>query len=82
MGSVGYDPVMNLAQVLPLSEMSIEEKLQAMEALWEDLSRNAELESPAWHEEVLIERERQLETGEASFMDWDQAKVDIRKRVS
>ncbi|HEV7671289.1 MAG TPA: addiction module protein [Thermoanaerobaculia bacterium] len=62
--------------------MSIEEKLQAMEALWEDLSRNAELESPAWHEEVLIERERQLETGEASFMDWDQAKVDIRKRVS
>jgi hypothetical protein len=24
---------------LPLNEMSLEEKLQAMEALWEDLSR-------------------------------------------
>jgi hypothetical protein len=74
---------MNLAQALPLSEMSVEEKLQAMEALWEDLSRNADLlESPAWHEEVLRERDRQLETGEASFMDWEQAKAHIRKRVS
>ncbi len=63
--------------------MTVEEKLQAMEALWEDLSRNAELfESPAWHEEVLIERERQVATGEASFMEWEQAKVNIRSRVS
>jgi hypothetical protein len=73
---------MNLAQALPLSEMSVEEKLQAMEALWEDLSRNADLESPAWHEEVLVGRERQLEAGEASFIDWEQAKAHIRKRVS
>lgn len=73
---------MNLAQALPLSEMSIEEKLQAMEALWEDLSRNAALESPAWHEEVLRDRDRQIESGEASFMDWEQAKALIRKRVS
>ncbi len=73
---------MNLALALPLSEMSVEEKLQAMEATWEDLSRNAELESPAWHEEVLVERERQLEAGEASFIDWERAKGLIRKRVS
>jgi hypothetical protein len=73
---------MNLAQALPLSEMSVEEKLQAMEALWEDLSHNAALESPAWHEEVLVERERQLEAGEARFIDWELAKADIRKRVS
>ena len=80
---MGYDLRMNLAQALPLSEMSVEEKLQAMEALWEDLSRNAaSLESPAWHEEVLRERDRQIEAGEASFMDWEQAKAQIRNRVS
>jgi hypothetical protein len=73
---------MNLAEALPLCEMSIEEKLQAMEALWEDLSRNADLESPAWHEAVLVERERQLDAGEASFMEWEQAKAHIRKRIS
>ena len=66
---------------LPLSEMTIEEKLQAMEALWEDLSRTPDLlESPAWHQDVL--RERELAAGEASFMDWGQAKVYIRSRTS
>ena len=73
---------MNLAKALPLSEMSVEEKLQAMEALWEDLSRDANLESPAWHEEVLVERDRQIEAGEARFVDWEQAKADIRLRLS
>ncbi len=68
---------------LPLSEISVEEKLQALEEIWEDLSRNSDLlEIPAWHEEVLIERERQLTAGEASFMDWEQAKAHIRRRVS
>jgi hypothetical protein len=62
--------------------MSVEGKLQAMEAIWEDLSRNADFESPAWHEEVLMERERQLEAGEATFMDWEEAKAYVRKRVS
>ncbi len=72
---------MNLA--LPLNEMTVEEKLQAMEALWEDLSRNADLlETPAWHEEILLERERQLATGEASFIEWEQAKAQIRSRVA
>lgn len=80
---MSYDLGMNLAQALPLSEMSIEEKLQAMEALWEDLSCNAAaLESPAWHEEVLCDRDRRIEAGETSFMDWEQAKAHIRNRVS
>ncbi len=77
---LGYDLFMPLT--LPLSEMTIEEKLQAMEALWEDLSRNPDrLESPAWHEDVLREREKRLAAGEASFMDWDQAKAHIRSRL-
>lgn len=59
---------------LPLSEMTLEEKLAAMEALWDDLSRNPEtLESPAWHEDVLRERQGRLASGEASFMDWEQS---------
>jgi hypothetical protein len=62
--------------------MTREEKLQAMEALWDDLSRDPEtLESPAWHEEVLRERDEQVAAGEAEFVDWEQAKADIRSRA-
>lgn len=68
---------------LPLKEMTLEEKLQTMEALWQDLSSNAEnMDSPEWHREVLKERQQQIESGQAKFIDWEQAKADIRKRVS
>lgn len=47
--------------VLPLDEMSVEEKLQTMEAVWESLSANPEaIESPAWHEEELRVREARV----------------------
>ncbi len=49
---------------LALDQMSVPEKLQLMEALWEDLSRNAsEFKSPAWHREVLEECRRKAESG-------------------
>jgi hypothetical protein len=68
---------------LPLNDMTVTEKLQLMETLWDDLRRNADsLESPVWHREVLEEREQRIATGEAKFIDWDVAKSDIRKRVS
>src|SRR2546430_16323347 len=69
--------------ILPLNEMSVEEKLQTMEALWQSLSADpAAIESPAWHEEELAERERKIESGEAKFVEWEKAKAEIRRRTS
>lgn len=77
----GYGLVMPVT--LPLNEMTVAEKLQLMETLWADLSRNPDaLESPDWHREVLDDRERRIEAGEAHFSDWEKAKADIRKLVS
>lgn len=65
---------------LPLDQMSTEEKLQAMEALWADLTKNHEhFESPAWHRQVLEEREQRIESGEESFIDWEVAKKQLRE---
>jgi Putative addiction module component/RibD C-terminal domain len=50
---------------LPLHEMSLEEKLQAMGALWEDLSREPDrVESPSRHQDLLKETESRVESGE------------------
>jgi putative addiction module component (TIGR02574 family) len=68
---------------LPLNEMTREEKLAAMEALWEDLVQNPEaIESPAWHKEVLDERLRNLKEGKSKFIDWETAKEALRKKLS
>jgi hypothetical protein len=69
--------------VLPLNEMSVEEKLQTMEAIWQSLSvDSAAVESPTWHEEELAGRERKIASGEAKFIEWEKAKADIRRRTS
>lgn len=68
---------MNIA--LPLEKMTIEDKIRTMEDLWDDLCRHAnQLQSPAWHGDVLAERERNSLVGEASFEEWNTAKKKIR----
>ncbi len=66
--------------ILPLDKMTISEKLLEMERLWDDLCRNPEdVPSPAWHEAVLAEREKQVSQGKMGFIDLDEAKKRIRK---
>ncbi|MDT4331011.1 addiction module protein [Methylomonas sp. MED-D] len=67
---------------LPLNEMSVAEKIAAMEALWNDLSiQAAEYSSPDWHGEILMERTRLAKAGLVGFTDWDEAKKEIQDRI-
>ena len=67
---------------LPLQKMTPEEKLQVMEAIWDDLySRAAEADPPAWHGELLKEREAVVARGEAEFEDWEDARQRIDKEI-
>ena len=68
---------------LPLDEMTAEEKVQTMETIWQNLSAKPEsVESPAWHADELRIREAQVTSGEATFVDWEKAKVEIRRLTS
>ena len=72
-----------MATELPLKQMSVRDKLAAMEALWEDLSRTPEaIPSPEWHKEVLESRQRRVAEGKAGYLDWKKAKSKIRRKVS
>ena len=67
---------------LPLDQMTIGDKIRTMEYLWDDLCQHADqVQSPAWHSDVLAERERNIHVGEASFEDWNIAKKKIRKHM-
>ncbi len=68
---------------LPLKDMTLHEKLAAMESLWEDIARSPEsIESPTWHKDILDERRQRIAEGKAQFMDWEAAKTEIRNKVS
>jgi putative addiction module component (TIGR02574 family) len=69
--------------VLPLDQMTLPEKLQLMEDLWDNLSKSpAALESPDWHKEVLDEGTAKAASGQEKFTDWETAKEEIRRSIS
>jgi len=39
-------------------------------------------ESPAWHLEILRDREKALAAGKITFSDWEEAKKRIRRSIS
>ena len=67
---------------LDLDTMTIADKLQAMEAIWDDLLRSVEqVPSPAWHGDVLRARESRVREGKSHYTDWIDAKRRIRERT-
>ena len=68
--------------VLPLKEMTTADKLAVMELLWDDLSQSPEeMPSPAWHAEVLAEREKRIENGQTHFSDFAEVEERLRKTL-
>jgi putative addiction module component (TIGR02574 family) len=68
---------------LPVSRLSLAQKLDLMETLWADLARDEnKLESPAWHGAILKDRQEAFKAGKVTASDWEQAKKRIRKKVS
>lgn len=61
--------------------LSVEQKLQVMEAIWQDLSGEEEaVQSPSWHQEALHETEERCKAGKEAVFDWADAKRELRKR--
>ena len=65
-----------------IHQMPLHEKLRVMEAIWDDISREEEnLEFPEWHKAILDERERLLNEGKDQFVDWEDAKRQIKEAL-
>lgn len=66
---------------IDIKNLSREEKLRVMEAIWEDLTREEDqIESPDWHREALLATDRRLRSGQEGVVDWNDAKKELRKR--
>lgn len=64
-----------------IEAMSVAERLQAIEQLWDSLGRQPEpIESPRWHAEVLEQRRKRAEAGEARFLTLEQLRDRLRAR--
>lgn len=77
------DKIVTMSTELQIDEMTLEEKLRAMEELWDDLcQREGDVPVPKWQKDLLDEREHLIEQGSARFSDWEIAKKRISERTS
>ena len=63
---------MNTAEI---SRMSVTEKLQTMEALWDSFSNEPiEHQAPVWHGDILRNRTEKINNNEAKFLTLSELK--------
>ena len=63
-----------------INQMSWEEKLRALEELWDAITREGDrYESPAWHEQALQETQQRFDAGAEESLDWATAKRELRR---
>ena len=65
-----------------LDTLDTQGKLAAMERLWSSLHSEIEsTEPPAWHKEILDERRRLIESGEAEYVPWSEVRHQLAARA-
>ena len=69
-----------MIQAAEVEQMSLEERLQAMELLWASLVRTPDaVASPGWHEQVVATRLAKVERGKGEFLTIPQLKERLQK---
>ena len=63
-----------------ISNMSVAERLQTMEAIWDSLlHEDTEVESPDWHNDVLKERRKAIDDGSAKLLSLNELKASLKE---
>ena len=66
-------------KTLNIDSMDQVERLRAMEQLWDAICHDeSEPESPEWHKDILDERRKMIENGQARFISLD----TLKKRLA
>ena len=70
-------------QTAELLVLPVAERLQAMEALWISLCRDASEDqlSPAWHDDVLAARAKALDNGADPTSTWSEVKQRLNAQT-
>ena len=62
--------------------MSLVEKLQAMDAIWDSLIHdNLDVKSPEWHGDILSARKKKIEEGKAEFCSIEELRARSTRRI-
>ena len=62
--------------ILEIEKMSMIDRLQAMEALWDSfMGEKPEIDSPEWHRDILEQRKKKIKNGKAEFISLEELRA-------
>lgn len=71
---------MNVALTTEISRLTSVEKLQLVEAIWDDLASGKDpLPVPDWHRQILAEDEARYQANPTEGSPWSEVKARIRR---
>ena len=62
-----------------IDKMSVSEKVNTMEYIWNALTAHYTESTPAWHADVLAARRRKVESGEAEFLSIEESEALLER---
>lgn len=70
-------------QTIPaIEDMTGDQRVELMEELWKAMSKQPDVyEVPERHRRILEERRAAVERGEIEYIDWEEAKRQIRSQI-
>lgn len=73
---------MNAELVLPLERMTVAEKMDVIDRIMDDLSRNSSaVPVIEWHGDMLTQRAEDLKSGTDRFISLEEAQARIREKT-
>jgi putative addiction module component (TIGR02574 family) len=69
--------------IAEIERMSVAERLQAIELLWNSIARsNSSVSSPSWHQDVLSARRTKVDSGEGHFLSVSELRARLNQARS
>ncbi|HKL14275.1 MAG TPA: addiction module protein [Balneolaceae bacterium] len=63
-----------------IKKMSVSDRLETIEMIWESISSSEYIQSPAWHQKILKSRESKVTSGNANFLDLDEVRERLKRK--
>jgi putative addiction module component (TIGR02574 family) len=65
-----------------IRQLTLPEKFALLESVWAEISIDPnQVEVPEWHKDILDRRDIALKEGQATVLDWEEAKKQINQAV-
>ena len=72
----------HMIAISDIKQMSVSERLQTIEILWDSLRSDDSVDSCAWHGDVLRARRAKVEAGDGVFLSMSELRTRLQQSAS